>query len=438
MHSAHGHTHDGTATPRTIRIKPGRGQRRPREWMFKSALTLACLVLSRPALADDAKVLTPVEIFDPEEGQGLPLGPNLVAFPELDGDVTYNSNVYNVPTNRIDDFIFSLRPQLFVRTALPRHELSVRASGDFERYADTTSENSDQYQFEGAGRLDLAERTELDADGGYRRGIEQRGTAGDVFLTDRPVEYNETYASLILQRTGGFVEMLGEADISHFDYENATLGGVPLDLSSRDVTLRRARLRASAPTGRNTRVFVEVSGNQVRYQHVGATPRDSDGFSLLAGVQRNVTDLITFEGAVGYIEQNFDDPAVKTVKGFNYHALLNWTPTPNWQVTASADRQIDRSPRVDVPAILRSSFRLEAKNAVSDRLLVSVDAGMEDETYRGSAEDDRRYFVDARLHYRLTNQVGLIAQVGYRTQNGTNGGRDYHGFTAGAGVRVAL
>jgi hypothetical protein len=63
---------------------------------------------------------------------------------------------------------------------------------------------------------------------------------------------------------------------------------------------------------------------------------------------------------------------------------------------------------------------------------------MEDETYRGSAEDDRRYFVDARLHYRLTNQVGLIAQVGYRTQNGTNGGRDYHGFTAGAGVRVAL
>jgi hypothetical protein len=395
-------------------------------------------VLSRPASADESKVLTPVQIFDPEEGQGLSLGPDLVALPQFDADVVYNSNVYNVPVDTIDDFIFSLRPQLLVRTDLPRHELSVRAAGDFERYADTSSENSDQYVFEGNGRLDLANRTELDLDGGFRRGIEQRGTAGDVFLTDRPVEYNQTFANLTLQRTGGFIEMLGEANISHFDYENAALNGVPLDLSSRDVTLRRARVRASAPTGRNTRVYVEVSGNQVRYQHVGPSLRDSSGFALLGGVQRDVTDLIRFEGAVGYLEQDFDNPAVKTVKGFNYHFLLDWTPTPNWQVTASADRQIDRSPRIDVPAILRSSFRLEAKNAVSDRLLVSADAGMEDETYRGSAEDDRRYFVDARLHYRLTNQVGLIAQAGYRTQNGKNGGRDYHGFTAGVGVRVAL
>ena len=430
--------HDGSLRQRPIRIKPGPGQRRRRQWLYKGLLTLAAVGLSRPAAADETKVLTPIQIFDPEQGQGWRLGPDVVALPQLDADVTYNSNVYNVRVNTIDDFIFSFRPEVTLRTALPRHELSVRAAGDFERYAQTGSENSDQYEFDASGRLDLANRTELAMDGGYRRGIEQRGTAGDLFLTDRPVEYDQAFGAISLQRTGGFLEMLGEARISRFDYKNASINGVPIDLSDRDVTIRRARLRASAPTGRNTRVFLEVSGNQVRYENIGIVPRNSNGFALLGGFQRNVTDLISVEGAIGYIEQDFKDPAVKTVKGLNYHFLLNWTPRPNWQVTASADRVIDRSPREDVPAILRSTFRLEAKNAVSDRLLLTADAGMEVEQYRGIAREDRRFFVDARVHYRLTNQVGLIGQVGYRTQNGKGGGRDYHGVSATVGVRLAV
>lgn len=430
----------GRRLPPPIRVKPGPGQVRRcgMVFTFKSSLLLTGLALSRPVAAQDAKVLTPVEIFDPDTGEGLRVGPSVVALPELDADATYNTNIYDVETNRTDDFVFSLRPSLTLRTDLPRHEFSIRGAGEFRRYADTSSEDSDQFEIVGSGRLDLASRTEVDLDGGFRRGIEQRGTAGDLFLTDRPVEYNQTFGAISIVRTGGFIEMLGEAHISEFDYKNATLNGKPLDLSDRNVTIRRARVRASAPTGRNTRIFFELSGNQVRYQNAAPQPRNSNGFGVLAGVQRNITNLLTLEAAVGYLQQDFKDPAVKTVRGFNYHFLLNWTPTPNWQITGSADRDIDRSPREDIPAILDSTFKLQASNAVSDRLLFTAEAGVEDEEYRGSALRDRRYFVNALAHYRLTNRVGLIAEAGYRTQNGDNGARDYHGFAVSLGVRMAL
>jgi hypothetical protein len=438
IHAAGEDAYERPAPCRPIRIRPGPGQRRARRWALKGTLTFTCLILSRPGAAQDVKVLTPVELFDPEQGQGLRLGSAIVAMTELDADATYNSNVYNVDNVKTDAVVFSLRPVLTLRTALPRHEFSVRGAGEFRRYAETGSENSDQYEVVGAGRLDLASRTQVDLEGGYRRGIEPRGTAGDAFLTDEPVAFDQTFAGARILRTGGFIEMLAEARVSELDYRNATRNGVVLDLSDRDVSLRRARVRGSAPTGRNTRVFVEVSGNQVRYERAMPLSRDSSGFALLAGVQRNVTDLISLEAAGGYLQQDFDNPAIKTVKGFNYHLLAKWTPTPKWRITASADREIDHSPREDVPAILRSSFRLEASSAVSDRLLISADGGVIDEDYRTSPREDRRYFVNARLHYRLTDRVGLVAQAGYRIQDGKNGGRDYRGFTAGVGVRMAL
>ncbi|MXP41370.1 outer membrane beta-barrel protein [Altererythrobacter soli] len=393
--------------------------------------------MSRPTYGQDPRIVTPMEIFDPERGDGIALSGGLTALPYVDADAVYNSNIYNLPANEIDDVVFSLRPTLVVRTTLPRHELSIRGSSEVRRHLDTESEDSEQFEAAARARLDLASRTELTVDAGFRHLIEPRGTAGDFFLTDEPVEFDQKFASVRLQRVGGFVEMTGEAQIAEFDYEDATLNGAPIDLSARDATVRRARVRGSAPTGRNTRVFVEVGGNQVRYERNPAI-RNSSGYSLLGGMQVNLTDLLAVEAGVGYLHQKFKDPSVESVGGLNYHLRGEWTPGPTWQVIASADRLVDPSPRDAIPAIVRSSFRLGARKAVSDRLLVSAEAAVVDEDYRSTTLSERRFEVGTRAHYRLTDNVGLIGRLGYRNQNGKGGGRDYNGFAVGLGLRVAL
>lgn len=420
-----------------IRVRPRPGQSRPRRYARRAAVFLTILCLSRPSYGQDARIVTPMEIFDPERGDGVTLGGSFTALPFVDADAVYNSNIYNVADGEIDDIVFSLRPTLVVRTNLPRHEFSLRGSSEVRRHLETESENSEQFEAAGRARLDLASRTELSAEAGFRHLIERRGTAGDFFLTDEPVEFDQKFASVRLQRVGGFVEMTGEAQVAEFDYNDATLNGVEIDLSGRDASVRRARIRGSAPTGRNTRVFAEIGGNQVRYERNPAT-RNSSGYSLLAGMQVNLTDLLSLEAAGGYLRQNFKDPFVKSVGGLNFHLRGEWTPAPTWQISASADRLVDPSPRDAIPAIVRSSFRLGARKALSDRLLVSADAAVVDDDYRSTTLSERRFEVGTRAHYRLTRNVGVIGRLSYRDQNGKGGGRDYDGFTVGLGLRMAL
>ena len=101
---------------RAIRIKPLAGQVRVKPKTLSPIAVLALLLLSRPALAQgDDKVVTPIELFEPERGEGFRIAPSLKAYPALEADVTYDSNIYNNSGLATDDLVGSLRPRLALR-----------------------------------------------------------------------------------------------------------------------------------------------------------------------------------------------------------------------------------------------------------------------------------------------------------------------------------
>ena len=422
---------------RIARVHAGRMRRRRRR-LWKWGAALLALTLARPVYAQQPAVITPFDLFDPESGDGLKLGEKLHLYPRLDVDGTFDSNIYNTEENEVDDVVLSVRPRFALKPDMGRHSLQLHGGAEFRRHADVTSEDSDQYDVGARAVLEFASRTELVLDGGYRHGIEQRGTAGDQFLTDRPVEYDRIEAGALLRRAGGFLEMLGEIRLAEIDYEDATQGGVPVDLSGRDVSVQRARIRGSAPSSDHTRIFLEISGNRVRYERSDPVSRDSEGFAALAGMHLTLTDLIELEAGAGYIHQDFDDPAIESVNDINYHLRIDWTPKPDIQVSAQARRTVEPSPRTDVPALVATDFRLEATKVFGDRLLATAEVGARREEYRGIDRSDLRLHAGLRAHYRLTDNVGLIGRVGWRQQDGGSLGRDYSGVSASVGVRIRM
>ena len=417
-------------TSPALRCAAGRG--------VKLALLASTLLVTSPALAQDEEVVTPFDLFDGGKTEGLRIAPGLVLRPSVQAQLEHDSNVYNLETGKLDDIVAIVKPALFFQTELNRHYSELRASGEFRRYADISAENSEQFEISGLTQLDLGSRVGLQTQGGVARRIERRGTAGDQFFTDEPVEYRAAWANAELSRTGGILELFAGGGIDDLDYSNTFSGGVPIDLTDRDVQILKGHARAQYAVGPTTKFFVEGEYNAVNYDLVTAVPRDSDGFSVLAGIQYEISALIDAEAAIGFARQNFDDPAVATANGVDFSLALSWTPTPRWQFTASGERAIDASPLSNVPAILRTQFELGALTVVSDRVLLELKGGFQQEDYRSTARTDDRYFLNFGSQYRVTDNIGATAYLGYRKQSTNVVAQSYDGVAVGVGLTLRM
>ncbi|WFL75961.1 outer membrane beta-barrel protein [Altererythrobacter arenosus] len=402
-----------------------------------AAFCCVCMVAPRVAHAEAPDVITPIEMFDPDAGDGIRVSPGFILYPRATADVTYDTNIYNFENAEVEDAVMSFRPSFALRSDFARHAVSLEGGAEIRRYFDISDENSEQYRLNALALLELGYGIDVEATAGIARAIERRGTAGDLFLTDEPVAFDVKRAGLEIKRTGNRLELAVAARILDREYSDTLVGGVPVDLSRRDVTVRRASGRADFGLNARTRLFAEISGNEIDYDIATIPPRDSSGYAGLVGVKHELTALIDIEAGVGFIHQDFDNPAVSSAKGFNYRLAASWTPKPEWRITASASKVVDPSRRLDSPAIITNEFRLGAERALGDRLLVSAEVGYVEEDFRASPRKDKRFVAGASAIYRLADKIGLTFGAGYRDQDGGAFGRSYDGFSASVGVRVA-
>jgi hypothetical protein len=112
---------------RVIYVMSGKARRRAPTLITRLTLLLALLALPRAAGAQATRVLTPTEMFDPENSPGVPLGKELVLRDETTLQGQGNSNIYNVDTDRRSDTIGILQSDLHLGTNTARHMAELTA-----------------------------------------------------------------------------------------------------------------------------------------------------------------------------------------------------------------------------------------------------------------------------------------------------------------------
>ena len=420
---------------RVIYAASGRPRRAQPRISARVAIFLALMAAPRMAAAQEDEVETPTDMFEREKGEGLPISPGLILYNNTFLLAEYDSNIYNVEQNRTNDTIGLLKSDFRLATRMSRHEVEFLTGGAIRRYAETSEENSETYYAAGRTFLDLADRTAIRIEGGYARGVERRGTAGDDFTTDWPIRYDDGNLEARVERTGGILEAALTGSIRHRKYLDTSIGGVPKDHGNRDASVQRVTAQAGYRVSPVLRLHGQIGGNQVKYDRDLGVSRDSSGYSALLGVRYEVTRLVDVTAAVGYMHQSFKAPGTESVSGLSYRVAGSWTPTPMWRVTVAGERVVDSSPLENVPAIVRANFDLKVQRALGDRMLVEASAAYTDEDYRGLDRHDRRYATDVNVQYRVTKNIAAVVGAGYRKQTG---GREYSGATASAGLRIAL
>lgn len=413
------------------------GKRVPRPaWVCRTAIFLIAISGSRVAFAQQANVKTPTEMFEPETGDGVRVGHSFVLKAEARGEVIHDTNIYDVDHGKSPDTVFSLSPTLRLVSDFPRHRIEFRGTGEVRRYVKYTGENSETGELAMKGLAELGGWINVEPAVSIARGIEQRGSVGDQFSTDSPVQYVRKDASLAISRVQHRLEFAVNGYIDKVTYDDTTVGGVPIDLSDRDFSKKGGSVRFDLRLGGRIAVFTELDGNSLTYANAVARQRNSSGYAVLAGAHFQITNLVDVEAAAGYLRQSFDHGPFKPVKAFNYRLAATWTPRPTWLLKAGVERSIDASPRDDTPAIFRTTYKMSAQHAVSSRLLVGGTISYQREAYQSINRTDRRLEANATAQYRLTPRVGVIASAGYRDQNGGTLGRNYHGAIASLALRV--
>lgn len=412
-----------------------KAQDRTTRWAIRLA-ALALAMSSRAAFAQEPETVIPMTLLDPYQSDGVRLGDGLVLRPEVEAFVRHDSNIYNIENPKRGDTVFSLQPRLTLSTDLPRHQVELYGTADIRRYAKVSGENSEAGEIGLRGLLELGSQIDVRPAFAFVRGIEQRGTSGDQFLTDRPVVFNRKNYRVDISRGQQSLDLSLGGRISQTDYKDATIGGIPVDLSTRDVLDRAAYLRVAYNLGSRIQAYSRVQASSLSYRSALSRNLDSSGYDVLVGGRMRVTNQIDVEAGAGIIHRSFENPAFANLNAVNFALSASWVPRRTWQVIASAERNVDPSPRTDTPAIFRSSYRLAVKHLFTPKLIAEVTAGHVREEYRGLGRVDSRYEVGANALYRLTRNIGVTADIGYRKQDGGVLGRSYSGFAAGLGVKV--
>lgn len=404
--------------------------------IWKPGLTLLATLALMPgvARAQDFEDQTPEALETAPMSRPIAVGA-FTLDPSIDASVRYDTNIYNTEANTVSDGMIALRPRVSFGPNLARHQLIASFDADLRRYFDLSEENSEQYTAQLMGRLDLANRTTVAARAGFSQLVEKRGSYGDIFATDRPVEYSRRFAGLSATRTGGVIEGRASFDIAEFDYRDASIAGVPVDLDNRNAGTVRATAQATAPVGSRLRGLVQAKYNRITYEQDGG--RDSSGKSIMVGVRYQVTGQLDAEAAVGYAVQssNFTNG---DYSGIDYSARVLWSPNARMTVSASWGLAFERSPVAESPSVKAQDVLIGAKYALTESLLAEAETSFSQDELLSIDRSDTRLSTNLRLLQSMGPKIRIFGGAGYRTQSssGLKAGREYDGWTVSLGARV--
>ena len=369
------------------------------------------------------------------DAPGLPLG-GFRFYPRADLRIEYDDNVFNIAPDPRGDAKATFEPGFELVERTPDAGLSVKGQATLTRYADLKVQNNEQYSLEAAGHKAFGP-VRLDLSGSYGLLAEMAGTLGDAGI-GAPNTYSRLAgrAGLSVALANLTVSLAGGAE--RFDYRTIRLEGLDVLQNYRDRTATTLGGRASLRLGPALRVFAQGRYNWQDYrQDFGAISQDSQGYALSGGLAFGFSELLSGEVTVGYLSQDYDEPASGTVSGITYSGRLVWNVTTLVTVKLNGARTLEASPFFNQPGVIQDSISLDVDYELLRNLVVSVNTSYLYYDYFGSDRRDRQFRIGANARWLLGDRFEVGLGFSHRDQSSRGfEARPFTGSTALLSVRV--
>lgn len=299
-----------------------------------------------------------------------------------------------------------------------RHSLAIDASARFQEGIRGDAEAQPELNISAAGELDITQQTTLSGELSYtylleesRSGFIDTGNAEQIAAAGTPSQ--QTIEGLLsLGHDNGF--LFGDVSSS---LTRTILGSVELNDGSEvrqadnDNSLYTVGLRGGFRASPVFRPFLEGQlgwrVNDADDAETGAS-RDSMLYTLRMGTELDFGDKLGGEISVGYVAEDFKNPALQTLGGISLAAELEWSPRQRTSVGLQLETSTQPSGIEGSSGAIVYNGDVSITQQIRRNLTATLNAGLEFEDFDRVQSDVTTANAELGFTYWLNRGVGLV------------------------------
>ncbi len=356
--------------------------------------------------------------------------------PSMDVTNEYNSNIYmrDKTLGVTNSYIAHYKPSLDVRSDWTRHALKFNLNTDITQYASFPEQsNYHDIMTNLEGKLDLTRDSFFSGGITYNNLHENRGSPdqisgiGPTFYTLKVIDsfYNQKFNRFDL-KTG--------MDTSRYDYQDvASISGNTLQMSSRNRWEYKPMLRLGYEIQPQYEAFAKFEYKKVSYDTDVlsngsglAYNRSSNGYNATTGLFFDLTDLLTGDVSLGYVQRSYDDARLSKVSGVNGFLNLKYRPTKLTTVLARIGRDIVETTQQGVSGALSTTAGVSVEHELLRNILLKIGSNVGQMSYQGYDNStttnnlnrsDLYYLSTASVKYFLNRNLSTDLAYSYSTRD---------------------
>lgn len=364
--------------------------------------------------------------------QGIHAG-SFTVMPKLDIDNQYDTNIYKQDRslNPVDSYVAHFKPGFNVSSGWSRHALNLRFDTDFTEYASHGNLNNYQDIFTRLdGRLDVLRDSHLDTGFAYNSVHEDRGSP-DQTAGNGPTFYDTKAIDAFYTHKLNRVSVKAGLDTIRYDYQDTftSLNSV-LAMSTRNHWEYAPSIRLGYEIQPEYEAYVKFVYKKADYDSLvlsngsgTAFNRNSTGYNALGGFAFDLTELITGDMSVGYLQRSYVDPRLPNISGINGFVDLKWRPTALTTVNGKFSHDINETTQTGVAGVLATGLSLSAEHELMRNVILSAGGSFTNNDYQGFVvpnlvnRNDKVYGGNVGAKYLLNRNLSTGLSYTYQSRD---------------------
>ncbi len=338
---------------------------------------------------------------------------SFILFPDIIYSLDYTDNIFATESNTQSGFVSEIIPSIFANSDWNKHALNFSAFALKSTNHEFSSEDYTDWNVRADGVIDISRDSSLSL--GASTGIEHvPRSAPDDTRGVEPTAYDKhSFFTRYSHRSGRLVGVikLNLARREYRDVDAIRLGRpVTLDLSDRDRTETRLKLRIGYRHIANEQVFVSIEGIDRDYDSrrtFSGRDQSSTGVKFLLGSSFDYHGIILGEVAIGYRTHDYKQPS-EDIHAPVAEASVRWNVTDLTTVNFNLEEQVQEALDLFFSGYSATTASIGLDHELRRNLVLDLTLGLTRNNYVGIEPADRNdkiFYLAAGSRYRINRHL---------------------------------